>query len=606
VITEVLSIETEQAAAEQALAQGRYEVAEYHFRRLIAHAHVVDYEYDEWARRLAGLYGTLGRAREAGLLYLYLHLLDPARAAFRHAASPVDLARVAAVERRWGEAAEAFLEGGAVVQAAVACEEGMDHARARDLWRRLAADPRLRLHPYERALVHFDAGMAALRAAGDDDRAAGRADLVLAQRLLEEVADDYETRGLRERAFDCYQILLKLGRDSGAFENLAEGYVNCVRVLRDDGLKFYALQYYEDFLELAVEAGELGAAAQIAREAAEYAVRAGLPYDRHYLRRAAEIGWRAAETHLEAGAPLDLVESAWLASIDCWSAVGDFPRVVETYERLAALELPERRSRRYAGIAERFRDAPADPRESPAFPAYLRQRHAYGDVWFADLIEWEMDGDPDPVAAAIVGDLRYPDVFRRRAVNLLLLLSDARLRKTDGEPAVLAEVARWLGELQSYPALRPLERLFGHGDARVRQAAIRALRYLHFKRSFGLVGRALVDPDPGVRQAALEALGRLHFPHAFQPLARIFREHADPEVRAAALGALGRIGSVEAAELLVGVLRHEPGPAREAARRALAAIDNPDVLPILREHRDLEPDPEVRGMLAALAIRRDG
>ena len=38
--------------------------------------------------------------------------------------------------------------------------------------------------------------------------------------------------GELERAFDCFQILLKLGKESAQFENLAEGYVNCIRVLR--------------------------------------------------------------------------------------------------------------------------------------------------------------------------------------------------------------------------------------------------------------------------------------------------------------------------------------------------------------------------------------
>ena len=58
------------------------------------------------------------------------------------------------------------------------------------------------------------------------DPAIGRRALVDSQRRLEQVADDFETRGERERAFDCYQILLKLGKESGQFENLAEGYVN--------------------------------------------------------------------------------------------------------------------------------------------------------------------------------------------------------------------------------------------------------------------------------------------------------------------------------------------------------------------------------------------
>ena len=46
---------------------------------------------------------------------------------------------------------------------------------------------------------------------------------------------------------------MKLGRDSGSYENLAEGYINCIRVLKEDNLKFYVLQYYEDFLRISLE-----------------------------------------------------------------------------------------------------------------------------------------------------------------------------------------------------------------------------------------------------------------------------------------------------------------------------------------------------------------
>src|SRR5262249_37059769 len=147
--------------------------------------------------------------------------------------------------------------------------------RARDTWANLVSEPRLRDRPYERALVHFNLGMAIQRAAAAAaevtarrsapavpapppvpatpfDRSDVTRHLVAAQRLLEQVADDYETAGERERAFDCYQILLKLGQDSGSFENLSEGYLNCIRILKEDGLKFYVLQYFEDFLELAL------------------------------------------------------------------------------------------------------------------------------------------------------------------------------------------------------------------------------------------------------------------------------------------------------------------------------------------------------------------
>ena len=159
------------------------------------------------------------------------------------------------------------------------------------------------------------------------------------------------------------------------------------------------------------------------------------------------------------------------------------------------------------------------------------------------------------------------------------------------EPARLAQVALGLGELQAYPALRPLEKLFGHPDPGVRRGVMKALRFLYYKRTFVLLVRGLRDEDDEVRRAALEAVEGLHFPHAFDPLSRIFREHADPRVKTAALTSIGRIATLEAGEFLVDVLRHEPDAMRDVARRLLHHFDNPDIYPILRRHLEVESGP---------------
>jgi hypothetical protein len=596
---EFFSIESAASAADQAVARGRFADAVIHYRMLVAQTHVVDYEYDEWLRRLAECYRRLGRAREAGWVQLYLHYFDLAMQSFGEADCVLDRARALALQKRWPEAAVAFAQGGAPAQAAVALEEAGDIAGARDGWAKLCASGRLRDHPYEKALASFNLGMAARRLGGDD----GHRYLVEAQRVLEQVADDFETRGERERAFDCYLILLKLGRESGQFENLSEGYLNCIRVLREDGLKFYVLQFYEDFVKLALAQNELHAAATLYREAADYSARVGLPYHRAYLRRAAETWWRAGEKAAASGTPLELAENAFLAGVDCAASVGDFARVRQVYARLGELDLGDKKRERYLGIAQRFAGAPEGGGPSPEFPEYLKQPHAYTDIWFVDLVEWEMDGDPEQVAQSIVGDLRFPDGFRRRALNVVLTVADARRGGTAGKAETLARVAEALGELQSYAALRPLERLYEHTDARVRRAAVRALRYLHFKRSFVLIGKALADREPAVRDAAAQAMQNLHFPHAFHPLARIFRETPDERVKTAALETIGRIGSIEAGELLLGVLRHEGGVLRSVARKALLQLDNPDVAPIVRQVAEIEQNPEVRKILDEILQR---
>jgi len=595
------SIESTAAQAESLAAQGRYAEAERYYRDLVGQTHVIDYEYDDWLRRLAEIYNLLERRREAGYVYLYLHYFDMARESFPGDEGRVERARVLEVEKRWLEAAQAYEQARLPVHAAVCFERAKQPKQAAAAWERLVGDPALRDRSYELALVHFNLGMTMIRA--DAGSVAGKRALIDSQRRLEQVAEDFETTGERERAFDCYQILLKLGRDSGSFENLAEGYINCIRVLKDDNLKFYVLQYYEDFIKLALQRNELHAAATLYQEAADYAVRSGLPYDRHYLGQAAQTWARCAERYATEGAPVELTENALVAGISCFSAIGNYVSVRELYERLSELPLSDKKRNRYARIALRYADAGQDSRDAPEFPEYLKQQHAYADIWFVDLLEWELGGDPHRVAASIIGDLRYPDGIRRRALVVVLTLADAALRGEAHEPETLARVADLLGELQSYAALRPLERLYEHPEPLVRRAAVRALRFLFFKRSFALIGRALQDGDAGVREAAIDALRGLHFPHAFNPLARIQRESTDPRVQAVALESIGKIGTIEAGEFLLLVLRQEEGTLRDVAKRALAAFDNADVLPIMRQYHQLETNPDARSALEELLSR---
>jgi tetratricopeptide (TPR) repeat protein len=586
------------AQAEGFIAQGRLREAEAAFRELIGQTHVIDYEYDDWLRRLAELYVQLERPKEAGYVYLYLHYFDLARNRFPGEDGLAERARVCEVEKRWEAAAELYAEAHRFVHAAVALEKAGKHAEAATIWGNLVSDPRLREHPYQQALVHFNYGMALQ--VSDPDSVAGRRALIDSQRYLEQVADDFETAGERERAFDCYQILLKLGRDSDQFENLAEGYLNSIRVLKDDGLKFYVLQYYEDFISLALERGELHAASTLYQEAGDYSTRNGLPYDRNYQTKAAGSWAACGEQYLKDDAPVEMAENAFLAAISCYSSVGDYTQVRALFSRLSKIDLPEKKTQRYGKIASRYESVAMASEEAPEFPDYLKQQHAYADIWFVDLLEWELGGRPQQVAMSIVGDLRYPDAIRRRALVVMLTMADAATRSEETGTQTLETVTELLGELQSYAALCPLEMLYKHQEPLVRRAAVRALRFLFFKRSFTLIRQALEDVDQSVRTAAVEALRGLHFPHAFNPLTRIYRESDEPLVRAVALESVGKIQSIEAGEFLLSVLRQEDGDLRDAAIQALSALDNADVLPIMRQYHQIETNPQVRTILEQL------
>jgi hypothetical protein len=579
------------------LRRGRPADAERLLRQLLVHTHVLDREYDEWLKAIADAYRQLGRAREQGHVLTYLHRFAEARAVFTTAGAPVDAARCRELEARrtpdpavaaplFVEAGRGYAEAGRHVHAAIAFSLGGASQEARRAWEQVLSDPRLRGRNYEQALCHFNVGLATRK---DGDGEGANRHLVSAQRLLEEVADDFESRGEGERAYDCYAILLQLGRDSGSFENLAEGYINCIRIFKADSLKYYVLQYYEDFLRIALEREEFHAAASLFREAADYSRRVGLIYDRGYLKRAGETWWRAAEKNERDGGPVEMTENAYLAAIDSFNSLGDFIHVRDSYQKLATLGLPEKKKQRYSGVAARYSNVSAEPIDAAAFPEYLRQQHAYPPIWELDLIEWELDGEHAEVCATIVGDARYADMIRRRALNVLFIHLDARAGDEDAN--LLAQVAQGLGELQAYPALRPLERLYGHANPLVRRGVMKALRHLYFKRTFALVMRGLRDEVKEVREAALEATAALHFPHAFDPLTRIYREHEDPRVRSIALESLGAIASLEAGEFLVEILRYESDPLREVARRLLAKFDNPDIFPILRKHLELESGP---------------
>lgn len=595
------SIGATSESAEQLASQGRWIDAERQYRELIGQTHVINYEYDDWLRRLAEVYRQLRRNREAAFLHLYLHELAMMRPLVAGPELTSLRARLAEVEKRWPEAVREYRQAGMAVHAAVALERSGSIEDAAAAWRALREHQGLARRDYEAALVAFNYGMAEVRS--EPGSAEARRSLIESQRRLEQVADELETAGERERAFDCFQILLRMGKESKQFENLAEGYLNCIRVLKDDNLKFYALQYYEDFIRLALERDEYHAAATLYQEAAAYSARAGLPYDRHYQHKAALTWLRCAETFQEKGVPVQMVENALLAATSQFSAVGDYAAVRQCFERLGALELPERARKRFRAIAARYVGMPGATINVPGLPSYLKQQHAYADIWFADLLEWEMDGDPLTVAVSIIGDLKYPNGIRRRALVVALTVCDAEQRQISGEPRTLADLAELLGELQTYAALAPLEKLFARPEPMVRRAAVGALRHLYFKRSFVILRKALGDGDPQVREAAVRAMLELHFPHAFNPLARIFRESTDEQVRGAALKAISMIRSIEAGEFLIMVMRHESGAARAAARAGLAAMDNPDVLPIVRQHYEIEANPEVREALGEMLRR---
>src|SRR5690606_21140418 len=133
---------------------------------------------------------------------------------------------------------------------------------------------------------------------------------------------------------------------------------------------------------LALERGELHAASTLYQEAADFSARSGLPYDRDYQAKAAAAWANCAEQYIEQGSPVELAENALLAAISCYSAVSDYKQVRLLFLRLSKLDLGDKKSQRYKTISGRYENAAIASDESPEFPDYLKQQHAYADIWF--------------------------------------------------------------------------------------------------------------------------------------------------------------------------------------------------------------------------------
>ena len=327
--------------AEQALRKGKPREALGIYRQLLENVLAEGGVYEAWLAGMAATYLALGRKREAGYALMGLGRFEEAQRQFPSAERPLEWAICAARLGRHAEAARALAEAGHPALAAIELNEAKASAAARLEWERVIADPRLVGRPYETALAHFNLGEALLRL---EDRAGATRELGVAERMLEAVADDFESRGERERAFDCYGVLLRLGRDTGSFETVAEGTLNGIRLQGDS--REIAAQYYDDFLGYAIEQREWYAAATLAREAADHSLRTGLPYDRHYLGRAADLWLETARANQAANGPVDLTANAYHAAIDAASSLGDLAFCGRIYAELAELPLPGQRRRR--------------------------------------------------------------------------------------------------------------------------------------------------------------------------------------------------------------------------------------------------------------------
>ncbi|HRG96499.1 MAG TPA: HEAT repeat domain-containing protein [Polyangiaceae bacterium] len=535
--------------------------------------HVAEHDYVSVLRPLVDVLERRGDVRSALTVEWYLALNDAEamRRCYQKLphVPPQDRARTLAASNDMANAAREMENAGLVAAAAIYREKAEDWQGARALWSRLGQVAGSGADAYNGALVQFNLARCAKKC-GDARQA--REATVSAVRLLEEAADHFESVGLRERAFDCFQVLVQIGRESGMFEDVLEGFVNCIRILREDHLKYFALQYFEDALGAAKEKGELSAAATLAREASEYARSLGMSSTAaHYILVQADLWRSVARQHLARGAPAEIAENAVLAAVLAFGEVGHFSRVGQLYQELAAMDLEPRRKAHYARAARRYDNVRDEALEAAPLPSHLRQENHFPDVWHVDLLEWEQQGQASEACADVLLNRSWPDLIRRRAM-LARLTAFAVEASNDAGPASQAARARLadqLAQLQLYAVLSPLEKLFARPERAVKVAVLVAMGTLFFKRSFITVRQGLRDSDPGVVEQAARAVEALYFQHAFDPLSRIIREAPQPFVRASAVRALAKVDTLEAAEFLLSILEHGAPADRVAAVEAL-------------------------------------
>jgi len=582
-----------QEQAERAWREDRPAEALGCYRRLLNNVRALGGAYETWLAGTLAACRKLDQRRSEGILLLALRRFDEAQACFDPASNPYERALCAEAAGRFQEAAAGFRVANLPVAAAMVLERAGDGPGAVLEWRAALRHERLRGHPYQTALVHFNLARV-LRNLGD---AQALAETTTTQRLLEACADEFETRGEGDRALDCYGVLLRLGKDAGSFENVAEGTLNTIRLLASSEQRLLVLQYYDDFLEFASEAGEWHAAALLACEAADFSASLGARYQRHYRQRAVSLWHEAARQNLSLNGPIEVSENALVASIDVAASLGDLHMIGRLYGALAELDLPATRKARYADLAARRREATPSPPAEPPPLEHWRRQDAYPEIWLQDLVEWELAGHPGWVLARVLVQPQALVATNRAALRALLVATDEDLSLDNASRS--AELALALGELMVYEALSPIEDLASHPAALVRAAAAAAAGRTPHRRSFGIVKRALADTDATVRREALQAVRALHFRDAFASLARLLRESVDAESRLAALDAIGRIDTLEAGLFLLDVVRQDSGATGETALRYLHGRQTPGLARMVHHAAMVESGP-VRAALEAL------
>ncbi|MFT3771608.1 MAG: HEAT repeat domain-containing protein [Minicystis sp.] len=406
-------------------------------------------------------------------------------------------------------------------------------------------------------------------------------------------------------------MLIAVGRESGEFEHVLEGYVNVIRILREDHLRYYALQSYEEAVAAAEKQGEVSAAATLAREMSAYARKEGLAAVASFATLTQARLWQeVSAASQQRRAPPEIAENALLAAVIALGEAGQYRQVGGVYGALAQLPLEDARVKHYTRARGRYTEAIDLNIDASPLPAHLRHEVGFPEVWHVDLVEWEQGGSASQACGDIILDpSQWSEVTRRRAMLARLTALSVEAPPPPGQRGPSADafvhLAEQLGVVELYTILSPLEAMFRRPEQPVRAAVIRALSRFLYKRTFITLREALGDEDPTIVSESAKALEELRFPHAFDPLARIYRESQVAKVRCSAVKALAKIDTLEAAEMLLSVIQHDGSEERAAAVAALKGARGLRFVDLARDqlkHLPSQAKAAVRDVLSARGI----
>jgi HEAT repeat protein len=211
--------------------------------------------------------------------------------------------------------------------------------------------------------------------------------------------------------------------------------------------------------------------------------------------------------------------------------------------------------------------------------------------------------------AAVAAVATSPERARVVADALLAREGDAGLAPftaaDDHLDAKTAGEVRATVEAIAAATVRGFVALGRHPSIEVRQRAIELCARRPEPEAQAAVVDALGDPDEAMRRAALAAIGPVKHAPTIAAVAALLRESASWPLRVRAAEALGRLGAGGAAAEVSGALAAAArgdgfALVREAAARALFAVDRATAAPVLAELAAKDAEPRVRSVATEL------